>query len=268
MQARLRESYLEMGQIFSSSVSPVGIAWKHTRNLYPGIELYASDESHPSLNGSYLAACTFYSSIFHKSPVGGYYPPAIPLSDATILQQIAFHTVFDSLPVWNLDTTQVHAAFDFVAMNNTTYQFINSSLNAVAFTWDFGDGNQSHSANPIHTYSAPGNYLATLHAYRDCQSDSAAEALLVLHSDGRPIEQEHPFFFPNPCSGSIHFSPGIEDQETNCEFAIINLTGTTVLKGGIPGKGGMIDVSTLGKGIYFIRWERDQNVFFEKVVIN
>ena len=36
----------------------------------PEPELYFSDGSHPSPAGSYLAACTFYATLFHASPVG------------------------------------------------------------------------------------------------------------------------------------------------------------------------------------------------------
>jgi hypothetical protein len=37
---------------------------------HPSVELYYSDGSHPSPAGSYLAACTLYSTIFNRSPAG------------------------------------------------------------------------------------------------------------------------------------------------------------------------------------------------------
>ncbi|MCK5538156.1 MAG: SGNH/GDSL hydrolase family protein, partial [Bacteroidales bacterium] len=67
MQQRLRESYLEMGQTNHASVAPVGMAWKHSIVSSPTLNLYSSDNSHPSLNGSYLSACVFYAMIFEKS---------------------------------------------------------------------------------------------------------------------------------------------------------------------------------------------------------
>jgi hypothetical protein len=51
-------------------VSPVGRAWKATREQHKGIELFVEDGSHPSPAGSYLAACTFFSAIFDRTPVG------------------------------------------------------------------------------------------------------------------------------------------------------------------------------------------------------
>jgi len=48
----------------------VGPAWMLVREKRPELELYISDGSHPSAAGSYLAACTFYATLFRASPVG------------------------------------------------------------------------------------------------------------------------------------------------------------------------------------------------------
>lgn len=42
--------------------------------------------------------------------------------------------------------------------------FTNSSSGATQYSWDFGDGTTSASANPDHTYTAMGNYTVTLTA--------------------------------------------------------------------------------------------------------
>ena len=41
-------------------------------------------------------------------------------------------------------------------------QFINNSLRYTQSTWDFGDGNTSTDANPMHTYTAVGSYDVSL----------------------------------------------------------------------------------------------------------
>lgn len=43
-----------------------------------------------------------------------------------------------------------------------TTSFNNSSIGAVSYNWDFGDGQTSTLANPNHTYTAPGNYNVRL----------------------------------------------------------------------------------------------------------
>ncbi|HLP12386.1 MAG TPA: DUF4886 domain-containing protein [Flavobacteriales bacterium] len=112
MQSRLRQSYLEMAQLFNKEVCPVGVAWKEVRETDSTIELYNADESHPSLEGTYLAACTFYCSIFHKPVTGCYVPAGISLPVANLLQVIAQSTVFDSLSTWNIDTSNIACALN------------------------------------------------------------------------------------------------------------------------------------------------------------
>ena len=67
MQDRLTESYTEMAQNNESLLAPIGIAWKDIREQHPEINLYSSDGSHPSIQGSYLAACVFYAILFDDS---------------------------------------------------------------------------------------------------------------------------------------------------------------------------------------------------------
>ena len=169
MQERLRDSYLTMGLDNNASVSPVGIAFKNSISLDSTIDLYTSDNSHPSIYGSYLAACTFYSTIFKKSSVGcSYKPNAINQSDALFLQQVASSTVLDSMFVWNI----FQAQFDF-NQNGNVFDFINKSSNFENCIWDFGDGNQSTDFNPTHTYLQNGVYdvILTIQTNSGCLSE-------------------------------------------------------------------------------------------------
>lgn len=68
MDSLLNLRYMMMGYDNNAIVSPVGAVWKYIRTKHPEIELYSSDGSHPSPEGSYAAACTFYSTIFRKDP--------------------------------------------------------------------------------------------------------------------------------------------------------------------------------------------------------
>mgnify|MGYP001452585572 FL=1 len=169
MQERLRDSYLNMGLDNNASVSPVGIAFKNSISLDSTIDLYTSDNSHPSIYGSYLAACTFYSTIFKKSSVGcSFKPNAINQSDALFLQQVASSTVLDSMFVWNI----FQAQFDF-NQNGNVFDFINKSSNFENCIWDFGDGNQSTDFNPTHTYLQNGVYdvILTIQTNSGCLSE-------------------------------------------------------------------------------------------------
>ena len=60
---------------------PVGVAWERFLRTHDRPTLYDRDGSHPTLAGSYLAACVFLAVLFHESPVGvGGEPAGAPRS--------------------------------------------------------------------------------------------------------------------------------------------------------------------------------------------
>jgi hypothetical protein len=84
------DAYNIMADIFDTEVSPVGAAWKKIRDENDPVDLYDPDGSHPDYEGSYLAACVFYATIFDKSPVGLSFTGSLSTADATYLQEKAF----------------------------------------------------------------------------------------------------------------------------------------------------------------------------------
>lgn len=78
MQAKIMEGYIRMQQHISTSerpvpIAPVGLAFQYIRdhaNTTDFAALYAEDTIHPSVLGSYVAACTVYATL---TPIG--YPP-------------------------------------------------------------------------------------------------------------------------------------------------------------------------------------------------
>jgi len=160
MQQRLRESYLEMTFNNNATCAPVGMGWKKSIELDSTLNLFASDNSHPSIYGSYLSACTFYSTIFKKSCIGStYWPNGIDSITALSLQTIATNTVLDSLSAWNI----FNADFTYNQIGDSV-SFTNLSSNYESVLWDFGDGQTSTAENPTHTYAVNGNYTVTLTA--------------------------------------------------------------------------------------------------------
>lgn len=142
MNARLRDAYLRIADSANAAVSPVGVAWKYVRDNYPVINLYQQDGSHPSLTGSYLAACVFYSALYHKPSTGSAYNPGIDHADALLIQQIASTIVLDSLPTWKLvhpdSTLQASAAYSSIP-GASLLSFTASANQDANFTWYFPD---------------------------------------------------------------------------------------------------------------------------------
>ena len=72
---------------------PAGLAFANAIAKQPDTVLYESDKRHPSLAGTYLAACTAYATLFGKSPVGLAYTAGLPADLASRLQTAAWETV-------------------------------------------------------------------------------------------------------------------------------------------------------------------------------
>jgi hypothetical protein len=102
MQAQIDAGYLGIAQELKVPVVPVGAAWQAATQRYPQLDLWQSDNSHPTMMGTYLAACVFYATIFRQSPVGLSYTAGLPADVAGELQTIAASTVLNNLSSWNL----------------------------------------------------------------------------------------------------------------------------------------------------------------------
>ena len=179
MQDRLRTSYLEMATDNNVSVSPVGAAWKYTRDNYPTINLYSPDESHPSIAGSYLAACVFYSSMYRKSPEGATFNAGLPTSTANTLQEVAKLIVIDSLDTWRIGANDVSVSNITYTSTNSTYQFSATNTNATNFNWDFGNGTTSTDENSSVIYNTDGTYTIILNADNGCSSDTTSTTITI-----------------------------------------------------------------------------------------
>jgi hypothetical protein len=74
--AGLAASYISVGSQINAEVVPVGRVWEYVQTTYPQINLYISDNKHPTLSGTYLTVCVFYHSLFGKNPVDNTYTPS------------------------------------------------------------------------------------------------------------------------------------------------------------------------------------------------
>lgn len=88
--------YVGTGNQNDALVIPVGLAFEEAYRRRPDIKLHtAFDGTHPSMLGTYLAACTVFASIYNVSPVGNSYDyfGEVSKDDAKFLQIVAEETV-------------------------------------------------------------------------------------------------------------------------------------------------------------------------------
>lgn len=271
MQQRLRESYLEMGNILSATVAPAGIAWKYSMEADSNVNLYLNDNSHPSIAGSYLTACVFYSVLFQKNPLGSTYISTLNPTTASFLQNIAASTVMDSLSTWNINVNMPKADF-YVSVNNNKVDFTNTSYKANQYNWDFGDGTSDTVSDPVHTYMNTGNYLISLKASSDCASDIKFDTVEIVTTtldefyDINSID-----IYPNP-AGDLIYLKFIQNSSREFEISIIDLLGKIlfeeVIKDIDKGETYKIDTGKFPTGIYYMLLNSHNNNHSEMIIIN
>ena len=100
MDSLLYARYMYMAETNDASVCPVGRVWHYLRDTHGEIELYTPDESHPSLAGSYAAACAFYTMMFGRDPDSITYEAGLGMKTAGIIRSAVHEVVYDSLWKW------------------------------------------------------------------------------------------------------------------------------------------------------------------------
>lgn len=237
MQQRLRQGYLTMAQQNQTACAPVGMAWRTVRNTHPDISLYNADGSHPSLEGSYLAATTIFCTLFQRTAEDLPFTANLPVATANLLRQVASSTVLDSLSTWNIGILDPVADFEAQALQGSTFRFMSMDPPPGAtFWWDLGDGTTANVDEVEHSYAESGNYVV-IHAVTDeCgRSDTTELAIDVVVTsvvDLSPLDTGGNWFFdghalrtndPTMSSGTLHvFGP---DGRTLNVLQVMN--GTT-----------------------------------------
>lgn len=93
MTEQLAAAYVKAGADNRAKVVPAGLAFAKSIARRPELNLYVADKRHPSLAGTYLAACTVLASVYGLSPVGASYSAGLPADVAAHLQATAWETV-------------------------------------------------------------------------------------------------------------------------------------------------------------------------------
>lgn len=89
-QDAITDAYTSIAEEILATVIPAGVAWQELRAKHAAPRLYDKDGSHPTLAGSYLAACVAFSVLFGISPAGlNVALEGISQADAQLLQAAA-----------------------------------------------------------------------------------------------------------------------------------------------------------------------------------
>ncbi len=251
MDSLLSLRYKIMADSNNAILSPAGAVWHYIRQNFPLIELYSADESHPSVAGTYAIACCFYATLFRKDPSVITFNPALPTADAAIIRNAAKLIVYDNLLNWHIGEYDPSANFNYISSGSNQITFTNTSINASAYTWNFGDGNTSSTTNPIHQFPAAGSYTITLTANKCGKQNTTTQTIIVTLTDvlSQKYQNNYWTISPNPTTTYISVS---SNKNEKLSFKIYNVTGS-IIKGGFFNSEKEINVDKLPEGIYFLQ---------------
>lgn len=257
MQMRLRNSYLQMAQDNNAMVAPAGMAWRSSWYNDSTINLWSSDFSHPSLEGTYLTACTFYSTMFREPSSGLSYTAGINAATASFLQHMADSTVLDSLGNWisyfdpNSDTS---ISYVLDAGNPMTIHFTGNTTNTQAIYWDFEDETFSNELNPTHTFPYEGVFTITKVVQTPyCGTDTITlELPIEAIGIGENLE-----------SGKLILKEHVLELPSFTRFEINNIQGQTLYKTETNPK--LLDLSPFPPGIYVLNWQNSGRFYHQKI---
>jgi gliding motility-associated-like protein len=114
----------------------------------------------------------------HIYPVSGTYNVLLTVTDSAGCTYSVFHNVIvNPRPIADFSSTVVTQGNPTVFTDQST----TISGNIISWNWDFGDGSNSSTQNPMHTYNAPGTYNVTLIVYNNfgC-ADTTVLPVIVL----------------------------------------------------------------------------------------
>jgi hypothetical protein len=126
-----------------------------------------------------------------------------------VAQNHFFHTF-----IYCEEDCQAIFDIDYESSEDLTVQFIDLSIGDVEYwNWDFGDGQTSTEAEPVHTFPASGIYTTCLEIYTE---DSLCYGQLCI---------EHPVGFSNECEASFEWA--YDSLIGGAEYVIFTNTSET-----------------------------------------
>ncbi|MDP4267422.1 MAG: PKD domain-containing protein, partial [Bacteroidota bacterium] len=161
---------------------------------------------------------------------------------------------------------------DFTFYDSLLYvQFYNLSNYGVSYTWDFRDGTTSNIANPTHIFPKQGAYQVMLIVHNGCGEDTIIKQVDVWNLTGiRNVEGiSNVNVFPNPTKDNVTVRfVSINNQPLNIKM--YNVIGDIVRSEELDNFTGeytkIYDMSTLARGVYFLKINTERGVIVKKIV--
>lgn len=147
--------------------------------------------------------------------------------------------------IWNVARTEAEIAS---SMND----FLNNTESGLIANWKLDEGTGTVAADQVN--SANG----TIGEGTTWNTNTSLSTTNFFIENGLKV-------FPNPSKGSFNIE--VNTQE-NLSFQVYSISGRIITKGIISQGNKMIDLTSLSKGVYFLRGDINKSSFVRKLIIN
>ncbi len=233
-------------------IAPIGPAFQKIISGYPSVNLWDTDDTHPSLNGSFLIANVIYTTIFKKSPILCSYNPGLASNVDSLLKNTAYQTTFDSLYNTGLlsSTPQISQTNNDLIVSG--YQSCN---------WYFNDSPYA-SNNGTATITQPGSYYAITTDNNGCTFRTFEQSYILTGLEENSLDRNsNSIVYPNPAQEYIHIKA---PQDT--EIQILNIEGQLLHEIKINTQETTISLRNFSKGIYIIKIKDEKGIVIRKFI--
>ena len=251
MQDSLTSAYLEISEQLNIQCAPVGMVWQNILNDTT-LVLHSGDNSHPNIDGSYVAALTIFSSIWKQGTSGLNYTAGLSSKLAQYYQSKSDNTIFNSANDWNLLINNPSANFsESISGYTATFTNLSTSINkTLNYFWDLGDGNISSTPNPNHTYTTAGTYTITLIASNCIFSDTVTKTIQIGTTSIEENIVGDFSLYPNPALNQINLKT--DSRLLGSKYTVYDKTGKSVINGKIIAEQTVVELGNLSRGIYLL----------------
>jgi len=252
-QLLIKNNLIQMSNETNIPLAPIGETFQTSIQQNQAHFLWGGyGDIHPNTKGSFMGACTFYNALFQKPIINATVNETLSQADADYFRSIAENVTLNNLDDWNIDTLVAHANFTFSSNDGATVDFISTSTNFDAVSWDFGDGDTITTLNPSHVFdfSAQVSYDVYLTVKKGCKEHHFLQRVSQSSLSTVDFNFEESFsVFPNPVVSDLSIS---SKRNSKYSYKLFGVLGKQIKAEKNLKKSQKINISNLSKGIYIL----------------
>ena len=285
MLERIKTNYLNMGNLLNVPVAPCALVWDRMIEAYYSHFFYSDDYYHPSPVGTYISACTIYSTIFNENPDSSYIPEDVDSIFVDSIYKYVNEIVLNDVSEWNTElasqgnfipcvfqqmgevTINIDEPFEYeipryIFIDDDTLTYTITGSTGLPDGLEYNPENLTISGTPVSEGSF--DFVITAADNYGASVSDTLQIIVTSVSDISSVKSEKLQIFPNPANHSIKvIYPGIQQKEV--AYKIIDLTGRTVLQEKLTED--VIDISMLHEGTYLLNLNIEGEMINEKIII-